>query len=146
MTSRAGAALNMNRTLNASVETVFRALTSRDSIARWFGPSDEFAIDVHEWDCREGGRYRVGMRSPDGENHVAVGEFVSIVPNEKVAYTWTWEGQPPLDTLVTLNVKPAGDRTELSFKHEGFPADEVRDQHQQGWTGSLSRLAKEVEG
>lgn len=146
MTSRAGVALNMERDLDASVETVFTALTSKEAVGGWFGPSDDFEVTVHEWDCREGGRYRVEFNTPAGETHIVIGEFESIVPNRLVSYTWSWEGQPPLDTLVSFHLERKGEgRTHLSFTHEGFPSDDVRGHHEQGWMGSLARLEREVQ-
>jgi uncharacterized protein YndB with AHSA1/START domain len=47
-----------------------------------------------------------------------------------------------MDTLVTFDLSADGESTRLLLTHEGFPADEARDHHNQGWTGSLERLAR----
>ena len=146
MTSQTGTELRMERSLKARPEAVYAALTSREAIGRWFGPSDDFDVTVHEWDCQLGGRYRVEFNTPTGETHTIVGEFKAIVPNRRVADTWSWEGQPPMDTLVTFQIEGAGDRTNLLFTHEGFPSEDVRDHHETGWMGSMLRLEREVGG
>ncbi|GJM44515.1 MAG: hypothetical protein DHS20C21_13570 [Gemmatimonadota bacterium] len=144
MTNQTGVSLKLERTLNAPVDRVFTALTSKAAIAKWFGPSDEMKITVHAWDCKVGGNYRVEFVSPKGDQHIAVGTFREIVPGEKVSYSWAWEGQPPMDTLVTFRVKADGDRTQLTMTHEGFPDQEMCGHHEQGWTGSMERLVRAI--
>lgn len=144
MTSDTGIKLEKQLTLNAPAAHVYKVLTQAEHISKWYGPSDEFKITVHKWDCKVGGKYRVEFNTPAGETHIVVGEFKELKPNAKVAYSWSWEGQPPMDTLVTFAIKAAGDKTELAFSHVGFPAEEVRDHHNQGWTGSLERLSRAV--
>jgi uncharacterized protein YndB with AHSA1/START domain len=136
----------MERRLPVSVETVLTALTSSEAVGRWFGPSDDFQVTVHEWDCRIGGRYRVEFKSPADESHIVAGEFKTLVPNRTVAYSWSWEGQPPMDMLVTFQLEEAGDHVRLLFRHQGFPVEDVRDHHDQGWLGTLDRLEREVRG
>ncbi len=144
MTNQTGVNLKFERTLDAPIDKVFEALTSKAAIAKWFGPSDDFDIIVHAWNCEVGGEYRVQFDTPGGEQHICFGEFREIIAGEKLSYTWSWEGQPPMDTLVTFEVKAAGTQTLLTLTHDGFPAEEVRDHHEQGWTGSLERLVRAI--
>jgi len=142
MTTPVGLTLRMERTLNAPIERVFEVLTAAEHIGRWFGPSDDFRVTVHAWEAKEGGAYRVEFNTPDGETHIVVGTFTAIVPNSRVSYTWSWEGRPPMDTLVTFALEGKGRQTQLVFTHEGFPAEDVRGHHEQGWTGSMARLER----
>ena len=48
MTSPMETELRMERSLNAPLETMYAALTSRKEIGWRFGPSDEFDVTVHE--------------------------------------------------------------------------------------------------
>lgn len=134
--------LKLERSLRAPIQKVWRALTRGEEIARWFGPSDEFRIEVLEWDCRSGGEYRVVMHDPDGKAYTCFGAFRDVEEPRRLTYTWSWEGQSPMDTLVAFELAEDGSATRLSFRHTGFPSDEARDQHEQGWTGSLERLSR----
>ena len=58
--------LNFERTLKAPVSRVWAALTEAARIPEWYAPGDEFRIEVLEWDCRVGGRYRVTRRGIEG--------------------------------------------------------------------------------
>jgi uncharacterized protein YndB with AHSA1/START domain len=136
--------VKMERSLNAPADHVYKVLTDARHIPNWYGPSDDFKVTVHKWEPKVGGKYRVEFNAPDGETNIVVGEFKELVPGKKVAYTWTWEGRPVIDTLVTIVLKPNGKKTDLTLTHEGFPSDDMADHHNQGWTGSMERLMRAV--
>lgn len=140
----AGYELRLEQKLKAPVARVWAALTEARHIPRWYGPSDEFEIEVLEWDCRIGGRYRVAMHHAEDRTYTCFGAFKEIQPDRRIAYTWSWEDQPPMDSLVTFELAADGEGTRLVFTHVGFPTEEARDQHRMGWTGSLERLSKAV--
>jgi uncharacterized protein YndB with AHSA1/START domain len=136
------AALSLRRTFQASRERVFRAWTTPEEIKRWKGPGER-TTPVAEVDLRVGGAYRVHMRSPDGSEMRLVGVYREVDPPKKLVYTWGWETNPEMgETLVTVEFLERGRATEVVLKHELFPADDVRDQHEQGWHGSLDKLDK----
>lgn len=132
--------LKIDRMLDAPVDRVWTALTDAEHIAQWYGPGGPFRIEVLEWDCRVGGKYRVAMHQQDGPTHTCFGVFKNLERDQRIAYTWAWEDQPPLDTLVTFTLTAEGEGTRLEFAHTGFPSEEVREQHQMGWNGSMERL------
>jgi len=142
--TREGLTLKLTRTLDAPVAAVFSALTAADKIARWYGPSDDYEVVVHAWDLRVGGNYRVSLTHKDGAVHTVCCTFREILEGEKISYTWSWEGQPPMDSLVTFQLREARGKTDLDFTHEGLSNADLRDKHEMGWTGSLERLARAV--
>ncbi len=143
MTQETDVSLQFERVFDASVDEVFEALTSEAAVAKWFGPSDDFKVTVHAWDCVVGGQYRVQFDTPDGA-HICVGRFQEILPGKRLTYTWSWEGRPPMDTLVSFEMEAADGKTQLKMSHAGFPTPDVRDHHQQGWAGSMERLGRLV--
>lgn len=134
--------LKLERSFNKTAEQVFKALTDAKAIGRWFGPSDAFKVTVHRWDCKVGGKYRVEFNAPDGATHICIGTFKQIVPNQKIAYSWDWEGKPTMDSVVTFTLKPEGQKTHLTLTHDGIPAADAAEHHKQGWTGSMERLGR----
>ena len=95
-----------------------------------------------EIDAHVGGRYRLVMRSPDGEEHDVSGVYREVVPNEKLVFSWAWKSTPERQSQVTILIKPDGDGTLLTLIHEQFFDEDARDRHQHGWTGSLEKLAR----
>jgi uncharacterized protein YndB with AHSA1/START domain len=126
--------LTMNRTLAVPTERVWRALTDPAALAAWFWPQ-RFAPTA-EVDLRVGGRYRI-----DGPavGMAVSGEYVTVEPPHKLAFTWVWDGEPD-ETLVTIELTPVAAGTELALRHERFGDDASRDNHAQGWRDCLDRL------
>ena len=48
------------------------------------------------------------------------------------------------ETQVTLEFRPNGDATDLTFIHERFRDEESGRKHTEGWTGCLNRLASKL--
>jgi len=99
-------------------------------------------IPVAESDAREGGSYRIVMQNKDGDTYSPSGVYETVAPDEKLVFTWKW-ADSELITRVTLEFREISEReTELTLIHDGFPDTELRDRHNEGWDGCLSRLAQ----
>jgi uncharacterized protein YndB with AHSA1/START domain len=135
--------LKIVRTFETSPEVVYRAWTNPEVIKKWFAPTD-LTTPIAEVDLKVGGKYRIGMKSPEGELYVATGTYREIMPNEKLRFTWRWETSPsdPSDTLVTVEFKKSGKHAKLVFTHEDFATEELAKEHREGWGGALSKLSK----
>ena len=133
--------LLVKRTFKAPVERVYAAWTDAEQIKRWFAPGT-MSVPMAEADARQGGRYRVQMSEGDGDCafHTTGGVYREVIPNQRLVFTWQWEGSD-LETLVTLEFKSlSANETELTLIHEGFDSEETRDKHRQGWGGCLAKL------
>jgi uncharacterized protein YndB with AHSA1/START domain len=134
--------LALVRKLDAAPAKVWSALTEPEMLKRWMAPDAAFRIPVAEIDLRVGGRYRIVMVSPDGEEHDVRGVYREVVPNRKLVHTWAWKSTPERESLVTMELRAAGKGTELRLTHEQFADEEARDKHQHGWTGCLAGLER----
>lgn len=138
------AVLVIRKNYSASREALFKAWTDPEQIAQWFSPDEAVGVTGVEVDLREGGRYRIGMVIPEAEGVKFVGgTYERIVPNEKLVFTWRWESwntETHQDTLVTVELNAAGNKTELVLTHERFRDENMRKEHNQGWEGCLGRL------
>jgi uncharacterized protein YndB with AHSA1/START domain len=105
------------------------------------GPG-EITTTQAESDLRTGGRYRILMRTPAGEDHDVSGVYREVVPNEKLVFTWAWISTPERESLVTVTFKPDGSGTLMTLLHEQFFDADARDRHQGGWTGAMEKLEK----
>lgn len=138
-------ALRLVRRYPAPPNRVFDALTKPDLLSRWFAPSDDFDAVVDRFEAEVGGSYRIEMRNKDGNVHTCIGKVQEVDAPNRLVYTWRWEGgamgEMP-DTLVTWELQPVGNGTELVLIHERFPNEEAKGQHEQGWNGCMERLAR----
>ncbi len=138
-------ALVIKRQFDAPREKVFKAWTDPQALMQWYAPSDAHKTPVAEVDLRVGGGYRIEMIDPEGKRHCVVGRYEEVKPPEKLVFTWAWEHDTMSganDTLVTLQFRDLGGRTELILTHERFATTKARDMHEHGHSGCLDRLQR----
>jgi uncharacterized protein YndB with AHSA1/START domain len=137
-----GLTLHLERVLPSPRERVFAACVDPEQLGKWFGPAG-FTVREADLDVRAGGRYRLTMRPPEGEEFHLGGRFSEVDPPRRLVYTFEYEEPDPDDqeTLVTLTFfdHPGGAKVALEQK---FFATEARyELHHTGWTETLDRLA-----
>jgi glutathione S-transferase len=137
----AATTLVIKRTFSTPCERLFAMWTTEELIKQWFCPGKDMTVPIAEIDSREGGSYRIVMHGADGTTYSPSGVYEKVVANEQLVFSWKW-ADSELVTRVTLDFRALNeDETELTLTHEGFPDSAVRDSHNQGWDGCLSRLA-----
>ncbi len=76
-----------------------------------------------------------------------VGEFVELVPYERIVFLFGWQGvaanEPlsPRSTRVEVRFAAEGTGTLLTLRHSGLPEARV-DDHRRGWDDYLAVLAQ----
>lgn len=137
--------LRIERLVDAPIEAVFRAWTTRDGMEHWYQDRPDDVVRVIELDLRVGGGYRVEF-GPRGETpYVETGVYVEVDPPHRLVMTETLEGPDGpqwSDTTVTLVLEADADKTRLVLVHERFPTQERRDDAASGWPGFLDRLER----
>jgi uncharacterized protein YndB with AHSA1/START domain len=141
MSSTKGHWLRMTRTLPASRDEVWRAMTDPDQLAQWWGPKG-FSCPGVEWRPRVGDRYRIAMQPPEGELFHLTGEFKEVDPPNRLAFTFVWDPATPDDreTLATVSLEDRGGQTEVRFTQGEFATEERRVLHDGGWSDGFARL------
>jgi uncharacterized protein YndB with AHSA1/START domain len=138
--------VRLHRVLRSPPERVYRAFLEPDAFARWLPPHG-FTAQVHEMDARVGGAYRMSFRNfSSGHSHSFGGEYLELVPGEKLRYTARFDdpnlpGQ--MQTTVTLKAVSCG--TEVTAVQEGIPEVIPTEMCYLGWQESLLHLAQLVE-
>ncbi|BBD35980.1 polyketide cyclase [Aminobacter sp. Y103A] len=135
--------LEFSRVFDAPPALVFRMWSSPEHLCRWWGPKGfTSSCETHEF--RNGGSYHLLIHGhvEDG----MTGTFREVVENERIVLTFAWDHDPDWQTLVTVTLKPEGDRTRLTFRQEPFLDVETRDSHLGGWGECLDRLADALAG
>jgi uncharacterized protein YndB with AHSA1/START domain len=143
-TEPADRVLVVERIFDAPRDLVFKVWTDPKHLVNWFGPRG-FTLPSCEMNLRLGGAWRYCMLSPEGSEHWVQGTFREIVEPERLAFTWAHEnpnGTLEHETLVTVTLVDLGGKTKLTLRHAIFESMSARDEHQNGWSSSLERLAE----
>jgi uncharacterized protein YndB with AHSA1/START domain len=134
--------LTITRTFAASPERLFAMWTNEELVKLWFCPGQDMTIPVAEVDAREGGSYRIVMQNKDGDTYSPSGVYETVQPHKRLVFSWKW-ADSEITTRVTIELRAVSDsETELTLTHEGFPDADMRDRHNEGWDGCLSRLSQ----
>ncbi len=135
--------LVVSRLIDAPRSLVFKTWTQPEHVARWWGPQGFTTIHC-DMDIRVGGKYRCGMRSPQGTEHYKVGVYREIVEPERIVFTFAWEdayGNPGHEVLTTVTFEERCTKTLLTLRQATFQTTGQRDSHGIGWTSCLERIA-----
>jgi uncharacterized protein YndB with AHSA1/START domain len=137
---------NANKTYDLKVEKmipkspaeVFRAISEGRLFMNCSADQESLKIDF-----KVGGKYSLLFASHNMKN---TGEFLEIVPNEKIVFTWCqdYDTSPIPDTKVSIDLKDVGGKTALTLVHAGFNDLDNCDGHKDGWTGGLNDLTEEM--
>ena len=124
-----GAAVRFARVLAHSPERVWRAITDREELRRWFPALIEGELET------EGAE--LSFPFPHGEGPTEPGQVLTVDPPKLLAYTW---GEQEL----RFELEPVGDGCRLTFTHT-LPLEETANVAA-GWHACLDELAALVDG
>ena len=138
--------VRLHRVLATTPEKVYRAFVEPDAMAKWLPPNG-FACTVHHMDAKVGGTFKMSFRNfTTGAAHAFGGEYVELVPNERVRYTDKFDDPNlPGAMNVTVTLKKVMVGTELNVVQEGIPDAIPVEACYMGWQQSLDNMAKLVE-
>lgn len=130
--------LQLSNTYPVPTERVFNAWTKPEELEKWWGPAG-FKTKIIEMNVEVNGIYKFNMYSPDGQVHVITGQYLEIVKNEKLVFTWKWENGTDEfpTTVVTVNFINKNQSTELVITHTDLPSEVEANNHSLGWTSFL---------
>ncbi|WP_246279027.1 SRPBCC family protein [Paraburkholderia ultramafica] len=109
----------------------------------WMHPGGADVVRA-QLDVRIDGRYTVLYRKPDGSEVEVGGQYLEVVSERKLVFTWKWRHRPEPESQVTLLLEPTGDGTWLTLTHERFADDAQCEDHRRGWTDGLDSLERYV--
>ena len=117
----------ITRDFAAPADMVYRAWTTPELIERWWN-AKRGTVTSAEVDLRVGGQWRYVMTAHGGFEVAFHGEYLEIVPGERIVSTEIYEGAP--DAVATNTIKftktEGGTRLTILIEHT---SQENRDMH-----------------
>jgi len=138
--------IRLHRVLSAPPERIYRAFLDAAALAKWLPPHG-FTCKVHHFDGKVGGTYKMSFTNfTTGHSHSFGGEFLELVPNERIRHTDKFDDPNLPGTMqTTITFKKVSVGTEVNVVQEGVPAMIPPEACYLGWQQSLTLLAQLVE-
>ncbi|GAA0363834.1 hypothetical protein GCM10009092_30260 [Bowmanella denitrificans] len=125
---------------DAPLPRLFDAWHKTELMQQWWAPGDMLVAQIMS-SFQKGGKFRLVMQDSDFNQHVVMGEYLDIVENQTLVFSWQWQDSD-LVTTVSLDFAEINQHTsELTLTHSGFADQEMADDHQVGWIGCLEKLS-----
>ena len=138
--------IRLHRVLRAKPEKIYRAFLDADALGKWLPPNG-FTGKVHHLDAKVGGGFKMSFTNfTTGESHSFHGDYLELVPNERIRYTDTIDDPKMAGVMpTTVTLKPVSVGTELTVVQENVPSAIPVEACYLGWQESLTLLTKLVE-
>jgi uncharacterized protein YndB with AHSA1/START domain len=108
----------IERTFNASIENVWKAISDKNEMKQWYFDLKEFKPEV-------GFEFKFTGGIEGGIQYLHICKITEVIVEKKLTYSWRYDGYPG-KSFVSFELFAEGDKTRLKLTHEGletFPAD-----------------------
>ena len=120
------------RTYNAPISKVWKAITDKDEMKQWY-------FELVAFKPVFGFEFQFYGEGKTGEKFLHLCKIIEVVKNKKLKHSWRYDGYEG-NSFVTFELFEEGDKTRLKLTHEGletFPAnnhDFAKENFAEGWT------------
>jgi uncharacterized protein YndB with AHSA1/START domain len=128
------ASFSIERVYDASPARVFSAWSNAEAKLRWFFCDDSWRLNEHDFDFRVGGRERLSVSPPGGQQHI-IYNYAMYVGESRISVS-----------LATVTLEPSGRGTKLLFTEQGAFLDGLASaaEREEGTRLGLENLAAEL--
>jgi len=138
--------IKLHRVFKTSPEKMYKAFLDPDAMVKWLPPNG-FTGKVDHVDARVGGTYKMSFTNfGTGVGHSFGGEYLELVPNERIVNTDKFDDpNMPGEMVTTVTLEAVSIGTEINVVQQGIPAVIPAEACYLGWQESLNLLALLVE-
>lgn len=119
--------------LKATPEKVWRHLTDKELLARWFHETDRDLADKVSFQY-------LSFHYDKEDRKLMWGEVLECEQNKKLVHTFTHQWLNGVVTTVTWELLELDGGTQLTLTHNGMAAFDQLSDHDKGWDEHLLRL------
>jgi uncharacterized protein YndB with AHSA1/START domain len=123
----------IERTYNAPVDKVWKAIADKDEMKQWY-------FDLAEFRPEAGFEFQFYGQGKEGEQYLHLCKITEVIKEKKLQYSWRYDGYEGI-SFVTFELFAEGNSTRVKLTHEGletFPATAnnafAKENFAEGWT------------
>lgn len=131
----------IERTYSAPVSAVWKAISNRDEMVKWY-------FDLKEFKAEVGFEFTFEGCTKEETKYMHLCKVMEVVANKKLTYSWRYEGYEG-NSFVTFELFEVGNSTRLKLTHIGletFPQnnkDFAKTNFAAGWESIIGKSLKE---
>ena len=131
-------AFEIERTYNAPVSKVWKAITDKEQMRQWY-------FDIANFKPVLGFEFQFSGQGKEGADYLHLCKITAVEIEKKLAYSWRYD-QLEGNSLVTFELFEEGDKTGLKLTHDGLETfsmngpDFAKESFMQGWTELIGNL------
>ena len=132
----------IERTYNAPVGKVWKAITDKDEMKQWY-------FDLDEFQAEPGFEFQFYGEGKQGAKFLHLCKVIEVIAKKKLTYSWRYDGYEG-NSFVTFELFEEGNKTRLKLSHKGlesFPVtpnnDFAKENFTEGWTYIIDTGLKE---
>jgi uncharacterized protein YndB with AHSA1/START domain len=136
----------IERTFNAPIETVWKAITNVDDMKQWWS----HLAALESFKPEVGFETQFSIRNNE-KDFLHIWKVTEVAPGKKITFEWKFGGNPGKSS-VTFELSSEGKKTKLKLTHKGLETflpesnpDFARGNFLMGWTSLASTLKQFVE-
>ena len=129
--------VRIERIFDAPRHLVWRAFTEPGLVAQWWGRGNKLVVERLE--VERGGHWRF-VEHHEGGIDGFEGRFREVVPLERLAYTFEWDGMPGYSVVDTVTFEELGDKqTRVVTTSQFFRQEELEGMLDSGMVEGLNQ-------
>lgn len=127
----------MTRVFDAPRDLVFKAYTSPEAVAQWWGQRATTTI-VDKCDVRPGGEWRYIQRDADGNEYAFNGEYLEVTPPSRLVNTFEFEMMPGHVVTDTATFEEIDGQTRLTVTSLFSTPEDLKGMVESGMEGGAN--------
>jgi len=141
--------LVLTRVLNAPRDKVYQCWTQPDLLVQWFAPKP-WSTPRAQFDLRPGGASNITMADEKGVEYPNPGQYLEIVPNEKLVFTDAYVGdwapsEKPFFTAILTFADAGPGQTRYTAVARHWTAEDAANHKKMGFHEGWGQCAAQLE-
>ena len=130
----------LERTFNAPISKVWKAITDKNEMKKWY-------FDLAEFKAEPGFEFQFYGQGREGEKYLHLCKIIEVIKDKKISYSWRYDNYEG-NSVVTFELSEEGNKTRLKLTHKGVGSfkqngpDFAVASFTQGWTELIGTLLK----
>lgn len=133
--------INIEMSFNTSIEKVWNSWTEPELILQWFGSDPNGKGIKAQMNVEPGGFYKITFKDSNGTEHKCMGKYITVKKYQQLSFSWEWENEPGVESLVTVLLTFRNNLTHMIFEHKNVGIASAHN-YLEGWKATFLKLER----